>query len=203
MIDLYTLQKSSSHIRETLYELGLAQCRLFLSANLFAEPEYIKGAAPHALNKWQGIGLYTNGRVWVDLSKTTVPRANKGPVWSWPGYKVDRTAAGVVAHETGHYVSDQLKVNRSVNAQRWLDILNVEKPLTGYEPTPEESFAETMRVYILNPHLLMCGRPMRHRFIQHTLRLSPATQSMFGVVLNGAPAHILNAAAKFANQELT
>lgn len=184
--------------KASLYRVGLAHATQFLNANGIPHPEYIIEGPPHALNKWQAIGLYSNGKIWVDIKKTTAPRMTRGPVWSWPGYKVDRTAAGVVCHETGHYVSDFLKVSRGEHAQTWLDILKQEKALSGYEPTPEESFAEAMRLYILNPHLLECGRPQRYWFIKHVLNLNESFFENWWFVLRDAPSYILEAAAKFA-----
>jgi hypothetical protein len=88
-----------------------------------------------------------------------------GPAWSYPGYSVDRTPYGVLAHELGHHV-DVLKSdikrayfgNFSVN----LHTLSGEAPISSYSPNPAEWFAEMFRVFVTNPDLLRVLRPRTH-----------------------------------------
>lgn len=88
-----------------------------------------------------------------------------GPAWSYPGYSVDRTPYGVLAHELGHHV-DVLKsdIKRayfgdfSVN----LRTRSGEAPISSYSLNPAEWFAEMFRVFVTNPDLLRVLRPRTH-----------------------------------------
>ena len=104
-------------------------------------------------------GYYRNNTIYVNVPVTAIPTENpKMKRWSYPGYKVDRTACGVVAHELGHHVEIVLRnkeILTMLQGSFWRDILNGSvKRVSGYEPVPSEAFAESMRLFILNPELL-------------------------------------------------
>lgn len=200
-------------IKLELYGNGLKLCRGFLEGNFLPLPEYIPGRAPHAANKWQNIGLCIGARIWVDIDLTSRPAYTKGRAWSWPGYKTDRTASGVLAHETGHFISNlimdgKFKDGRGVIISpawvvtRWAIAVQQEAPVSGYEPVYEEAFAEAMRLYISNPDLLSCARPQRYYLIRHELGLHHGVEGAWRDVLKDAPLHIRQASANFAKETL-
>ncbi len=80
-----------------------------------------------------------------------------GRQWSWPGYVVDRTPYGVLAHELGHYVDNQHGARGGFRSHVWrpLDA----KPMTGYCPNDNEWFAELFRLFVTNPDLFKRLRP--------------------------------------------
>jgi hypothetical protein len=96
-----------------------------------------------------------------------------GPAWSFPGYTVDRTPYGVIAHELGHHC-DATRCDRHAPGKYWSDYsLSVltasrEAPLTGYLGTGDagaeaaEWFAEMFRLFVTNPDLLRAIRPATH-----------------------------------------
>jgi hypothetical protein len=69
------------------------------------------------------------------------------------------------------------------------------KPVTSYEPTAEEAFAETMRIFIMNPALLSAARPCRYAFL--TTYFKPLHNLEWWEVLKNAPDFILQSAKKF------
>ncbi len=92
--------------------------------------------------------------IWVN-SCAAYGRA--GRQWSWPGYVVDRTPYGVLAHELGHHVERAHGPRGGFRSHVWrpLDA----KPLTGYCPNDNEWFAEMFRLFVTNPDLFKRLRP--------------------------------------------
>lgn len=80
-----------------------------------------------------------------------------GRQWSYPGYCVDRTPYGVLAHELGHHVDRQHGPAGGVLSHLWrpLDAAG----LTSYCPNDNEWFAELFRLFVTNPDLLRHARP--------------------------------------------
>ncbi len=99
-----------------------------------------------------------NRRIWINLPACQQP----GRGYSWPGYKGDRTAAGVLAHEVGHHVAGVLRPNLLT----YSIAVQGEPPVTGYRPNIGEDFAEAMRLFIMNPSLLKHGRPKRYKALR-------------------------------------
>lgn len=199
-------------IKAELYEAGLRRVREFCDLNFIDYPVFIPGEVPHAQNEYQAIGLCVRNRIYCDVSRTSRPAYVKGRAWSWPGYKTDRTAYGVLAHETGHYIdwlilTRQLKdgrgqeITRRFMQERWIIAVNQEKPVSGYEPNYSEAFAEAMRLYITNPDLLAAARPQRYYLIRHELGLFHVEEP-WRDVLQDAPVHIRQASAAFAKETL-
>jgi hypothetical protein len=149
-----------------------------------------------------GTGLYSEGHVFVNIQRTAFPVQNPAMrSWSWPGWKTDRTAVGVVAHEVGHYVSELVSKQytseeRAVKRAEWLDAVKGKK-VSGYEPVPDEAAAESLRLFILNPDLLRKAIPARYNFICK-LGLKPLPRLLrkgYAAVLNNAA--YLQAAQRF------
>jgi len=86
-----------------------------------------------------------------------------GRAWSWPGYAVDRTPYGVLAHELGHHVDWHNPTAR--RGPYWSDYsghvrtITGSAALTGYAPDDFEWFAEMFRLFVTNPNLLQAMRP--------------------------------------------
>jgi hypothetical protein len=99
-------------------------------------------------------------------------RGTAGRAWSWPGYVVDRTPHGVMAHELGHHVDHVLsgvKGSYGGDFSVKLRALTREPKLTSYCPNDWEWFAEIFRLFATNPDLLHALRPntygeLRERF---------------------------------------
>lgn len=81
-----------------------------------------------------------------------------GRCWSYPGYVVDRTPYGVLAHETGHHVEKAHGSEGGIVAQQWR-YQTWEPPITSYAPNHNEWFAEMFRLFLTNPDLLSKIRP--------------------------------------------
>ncbi len=194
--------------RQEVYADGLRAVIAFLEVNQISIPVFTAGPPPRALNKWQSYGLYMSYRflkgpsarrpeIFVNVARAAMPTRERSRIWSYPGHKTDRTPAGILAHETGHHVGHELRLDTS---SEWFDIWLFSDSVTSYEPTMEEGFAETMRLFILNPELLRKGRPSRYQYlIDAGLKpLKPGGNWKVDVLAN-APQHIKDAANKFAN----
>lgn len=194
-------------LKQELFRLGVEVCRDFLDTNCLRHPEFIGHKAPHTNNKWQDFGLYVAPRVYVNVEKSSMPAYFRGRMWSWPGYKTDRTATGITAHECGHHLVELIRNHELFPSklsdrllERFMPAIEGEKDLTGYAPVPEEHFAEAARLYILNPDLLKHGRPKRYAFFHDGLELNPIG-GPWRDMLQGAPGHIIEAAARFAKEQ--
>jgi hypothetical protein len=80
-----------------------------------------------------------------------------GRSWSYPGYVVDRTPFGVLAHELGHHVDRAHGPRGGERSHVWRPL--DPSPLTGYCPNDNEWFAELFRLFVTNPDLLRLVRP--------------------------------------------
>jgi hypothetical protein len=144
-------------------------------------------------------GWYYANTVFVNLKKAARAVMRPGcSSWSFPCYKIDREPCGVAAHETAHHLDHVLgnghhpnltpDMNPDANAVRlyytlftgspsshpeWAKVVRHSKPITSYEPNLHESFAETGRLFILNPDLLEQGSKPRFKFFTNLgLRVS-------------------------------
>jgi hypothetical protein len=120
-----------------------------------------------------------------------------GRAWSYPGYVVDRTPFGVLAHELGHHVERAHGAAGGIFASRWRQETN-EAPITSYAPNVNEWFAEIFRLFVTNPNLLEQLRPgMFVRLLARwPQRIEPRTWSH---VLAGADRQIRAAENKIAD----
>ena len=80
-----------------------------------------------------------------------------GRQWSYPGYVVDRTPYGVLAHELGHHVDRQHGPAGGVRSHLWRPLDAA--PLTSYCPNDNEWFAELFRLFVTDPDLFRLVRP--------------------------------------------
>ena len=105
------------------------------------------------------------------------------------------TGAGVIAHETGHYVDSLLKMP-SLHIQKYI---RGERAVSSYEPNDQEVFAESMKLFILNPYLLRQGRPLRYEFLK-SLGLEPVIADCWQDVLMHAHPKLIAAAKNWIKQ---
>lgn len=99
---------------------------------------------------------YRDGVIVINVAAcAAIGRA--GPAWSYPGYIVDRTPYGVLAHELGHHVDNQHGPAGGVRSHLWRPLDAA--PLTGYCPNDNEWFAELFRLFVTNPDLFKRVRP--------------------------------------------
>lgn len=154
-------------------------------------------------------GLYLSapfaGSVYVNVGASTVPVTSDRPrCYSYPGNKTDRTAAGILAHECGHHVWCRLVETQKHLIAVWNNlVLHVERKadrVSGYEPTPEEAFAESARVYALNPELLKRGSPRRFVFLYADLKLPLPHNVQWQTILAGAAPQIKRQAQNWCNK---
>jgi hypothetical protein len=129
---------------------------------------------------WFSCGWVRGQVVNVVPSRCTQP----GRGYSWPGSVSDRTVRGVYFHEIGHIAHGALEDEQGV--LRRLRALGGPK-VTGYEPNPQETFAETFRLYIGNPALLLAGRPWRFEFMERVVKALPNMPVAWDRGLIGTP----------------
>lgn len=108
-----------------------------------------------------------------------------GMAWSWPGYVVDRTPYGVLAHELAHHVDRAHGPTGGLIGSQWRRI-TAEAPITTYAPNDNEWFAEIFRLFVTNPDLLSILRP---RVFALLIQRWPCTieKRKWSEVLEGAP----------------
>lgn len=175
--------------KQALFEEGVAIARAIIKDNrLTAVP--IRDAP-----RLRSTGLYTHYSGYDDLyPKRALIQVNVAyTAWqvtnptvrrqSRPGWKTDRTAKGVVLHELGHHVwySRADKCHAA-----WRKVIRQSHPsarVSGYEPCVEESFAESFRLYALNPSLLKAALPARYHCIRDVFKITPPTRQRWATIL--------------------
>lgn len=112
-----------------------------------------------------------------------------GMAWSWPGYVIDRTPYGVLAHELGHHVDvtrSRIKGAYFGDFSQQLRVETGEPKLTNYCPNDAEWFAELFRLYVTNPDLLSLLRPRTYAALR--AKFEPVVQDPWRDVLEQASA---------------
>lgn len=173
--------------KATLYGYGVQFGSNFLDVNRIEKPRFtartlVRAGQAHGS---YGCGHYVhssgpNGTVIVDPDACATPAEGIAMRWSFPGYKIDRTPVGVVAHEVGHHVDHML--GYPSRTAEWRSAMRGDK-VSSYEPNASEAFAESMRILITNFFFLGAVAPKRFMFLTHEqgLHLVPR----HGYVLNG------------------
>lgn len=166
--------------KRELYESGVAICSQFLVLNKLPLPAFTEGPLPTARKPQgtYGCGHYLPSRhlVWVNAEACARPARGTPRAYSFPGNLTDRTPVGVVAHEIGHAIDyTLLKAHMGLSGMAsasvdWVAAVRGPK-VSSYEPNFIEAFAESMRVFILNPSLLEWACPKRFQFITMNLGL--------------------------------
>lgn len=121
-----------------------------------------------------------------------------GRQWSFPGYVVDRTPYGVLAHELGHHVDRQHGAAGGVRSHLWRPLDAA--PLTSYCPNDNEWFAELFRLFVTNPDLFRELRPkLAGLFFGEWPKV--AEPRPWRTVLGESPRHLAAAQNKIAKVE--
>lgn len=174
---------------------AIKHCERFLAVNLITPLSCI-------MNR-KGKGAYgtyhsVENSIWVDVHRTIFPCSTPGYSWSYTGYKADLTAPGVLAHEVGHHVhyralcDGNKKCDKAMSTARQL-----ETEVSSYEPNLCEVFAEAFKLFILNPDLLLQGRPMRYAVLAGCMGLKPIVTEPWHEVLLFAHPKLLKAAVNW------
>ena len=142
-------------------------------------------------------GMYYSGVLHINLSRCTQMTMGK-PIrkWSYPGYKVDKTAYGVINHEFGHYLDNLFGI-----VNYFKNLKKREKPLTGYCPNLFEFLAEHLRLFMTNPDLLKKGRPQTYSILVGVFRLKPIEKRKWKEVLKDAHPDFIKACINFINNK--
>lgn len=194
--NLTLLRPLTGYGRGELFRLGvtLASCTLTLGGipspcfRTFGSDDY------DFRDSWGYFGFYRSGVVNVNLAKSRPVTRTPGFSWTFPGWKADLTALGIVAHEVGHYVHSRVP---ALDLRSWRGEANV----TSYEPNFSESFAEAVKLFLTNPDLLRVGRPVRYATL--TSILTPPHHVPWREVLEARGAHdkFLSAAGNWLRQK--
>lgn len=186
--------------RDQLFERGERVVREFCAINSLTVPAI--AAFNSADWHWSACAFY---RPTLGI-QICVPRCawigTAGRAWSFPGYTVDRTPYGVLAHELGHHADVQkgLVPDSLLHRAYWSDFskkvreASGEKQISSYAPNDAEWFAEMFRVYVTNPDLLRLVRPRTHRELQGVFR--PVFSDTWRERLEGAPTRTIKAAER-------
>jgi hypothetical protein len=174
--------------KATMNEKGLTLIRHFCQLNDLPAPRVTL-----ALDDWafSACAYYRPTRGIVIHLPSCAHIGTSGQQWSYPGWAVDRTPYGVLAHELGHHV-DWLLGEPKDRGDYWSYLsrklraaLRTTAKLTSYCPNDAEWFAELFRLYVTNPDLLSKLRPRFHEAL--SLVLAPAETRPWDAVLAHAP----------------
>lgn len=166
--------------KQELYERGVALAVALCKKNHWKVP-VIKNSP-----RLRSTGLYTHSNRHIQVNvNDTAWLVNKPTVrrQSHPGWKTDRTAHGVVLHELGHYVWFVYGTGAAHLAWRKVCRAAQHERVSGYEPCPEEAFAETFRLWALNPMLLKAACPERYAVLKKVFGLRHPRRRQWQAVL--------------------
>ena len=160
--------------KEQLYQEGLNYISLFCKVNNIKMPKIIC----YNDNGYYCCGCYDDNKkiIKIYLKSCANEINNPGYSWSHRHYFVDREPCGVICHEFGHYLHDILTNSKLV--------LPKENKITSYEPDFYERFAETIKLFILNPSLLKEYDQQRYKVLTQKLKLIPIINDDWETVMN-------------------
>lgn len=184
--------------KHELYERGAALIASFCSKNNIQMPEL----KPHNAAKngnWR-IGMcayYRPSYIAISVERCA-SIGLLGQSWSAPGYTVDRTPYGVLAHELGHHVD---LIRGTMRGKYYSDFgeriraESGEEQISSYAPNDAEWFAEMFRVFVTNPDLLSKLRPKTHGIFLRE-GFVPVVETSWEETLSAAPARTFASASK-------
>lgn len=185
--------------RQYLLELGQKRIAAWLMANSTI-PQVSISIKPK--DKWhfsKFCAYYRNNGIHI-CPEMCAKFGRVGRSWSWPGYKVDHTPYGVLAHELGHHVDRSVSVRKSAyggNYSKKVRITAAEPALTSYCPNTSEWFAEMFRLYVTNPNLLCALRPRTyHELSKIFYNVVPRRSWDRELIAMGAPQRTVDAARR-------
>lgn len=167
--------------RYKLLDEGIKLMHRFCAVNTIKPPKVV--VRPERRADFAVCAYYRDGTIHIwPLACAAIGRA--GRQWSYPGYVIDRTPYGVVAHELAHYVDDAHGPLGGRYGVAWRKGTRA-TPLTGYCPNSNEWFAELFRLYVTNPDLLRWVRPYVYSLMH--AEWQPATSRDWKWILRNAP----------------
>ncbi len=139
--------------KRQLFDAGMLHIRLWCAQNGVTAPTVVQRTGRPEFGV---CAYYRDGQIdiWVDSCAHV---GQVGRQWSMPGYVVDRTPYGVLAHELGHHVDRQHGSRGGFRSHVWRPLDAA--PMTGYCPDDNEWFAELFRLFVTNPDLFARVRP--------------------------------------------
>lgn len=185
-----TLQMNS--VKQQLYDKGVD------TVTRFFEHNDIDLCPVRTTKRSCHYGFYgRHSGIVINLDLCRAPTKTPGYSWSYPCFKSDCTPIGVIAHEAGHHISATSKLKRKLEII-WAIVCDHEPYVTSYDGNHhdryEESFAESVRLFILNPDLLRLGRPKRYDMLLTEFKLQPIETRDWAEVLSDAHPKFLQAA---------
>lgn len=180
--------------KQSLADEGLNIIRKFCDDNSIVQPDVRFIDKTHRWYKLNSCGFFREDKGIVLMTNKCSHVGTTGRSWSWPGYIIDRTPYGVLAHELGHHVHCKVFM-----WQPTVMHLSRERRLTNYCPNHLEWFAEMFRLFITNPDLLRLVRPRTYKLFSAAFK--PSTTESWCEVLSLAPDRIMNAASNHVRKE--
>jgi len=173
-------------LKSTMFARGVELLEKFCNANNLVMPAIKKVASEN----WRfGRTCAYYRPTTITICESLCASASHGkPLWSWPGYVIDRTPYGVLAHELGHHADCATGTQAGPYWSTYAtDIRQAsrEERLTNYCPNDAEWFAEMFRLFITNPSLLAALRPRTHDRLRKTW--VPVVADGWEKVLGDAP----------------
>jgi len=191
----------SSHSIKDLEEMATEHCAAYLKGIGVKPPSIVIADR----NRGGNTGYYIPSKCSVFVNSRDCARPVKVPafrLWSYPGYKVDRTVSGVLCHEIGHHIWYSLKSifdTKLFNQMRsvWREVYKHSESgdfVSSYARVNiEEDFAESMRLFLMNPDLMSKAFPLRHQFLVDGCGLPRPHTASFEQVLAHAHPKIITA----------
>lgn len=178
------------------WQQALDWCDFFLKVNNISRPKAIYHSV-HTHGCY-GVYWYKTQKIAVNILLCKPPVKVPVRSYTFTGYKADLTVAGVLAHELGHHVWRHALTPKQRTA--WRKHVPGTPAVSGYEPNIEEAFAETTKLFVLNPKLLEEGRTLRHELFMH-FGLKPATDAPWTEILQHAHPKLIAAAHNWIDKD--
>lgn len=181
--------------KQQIFDEGASLIHKFCELNQMPTPK-IEVVAKPKLWPFKVCAYYRANHIFIRLEKCAAI-GTTGACWSYPGYTVDKTPCGVLAHELGHHFDRLLSTKKGAYFGDYgLNMMREtgEAKLTNYCPNHAEWFAEMFRLFVTNPDLLKLIRPKS--FERISARFKPVETRAWDVVLSNAPLRTVNAATK-------
>lgn len=182
--------------KEGMYLLGVDLVRSFCELNELTIPKIQRVEKGHALAKLDSCAWYRSDSISIKVWDCA-SIGQGGMAWSYPGYVIDRTPYGVLAHELGHHCDvsrSVIKHSYSGTYSKQVRKESGEAKLTNYCPNDAEWFAEMMRLFITNPNLLKNVRPRTYALIRK--EFYPVVTEPWRKILIDAPKRTIEQAMK-------
>lgn len=180
--------------KEELFALGHGHINTWCRLNGIEPPRVVRRTG---VPDFGVCAYYRDGQIdiWVDRCASI---GLAGRSWSYPGYSVDRTPYGVLAHELGHHIDGQHGPAGGTLSHIWR--ARDPEPLTGYCPNTNEWFAELFRLFVTNPDLLRHIRPLVYSLMESKWPNAAETRT-WSDVLVASTRHVKAATNKIKQAE--